>query len=280
MSLKKLNSEIIMNTKALKFWNANTFEFSTFQNLRKNFINKKTNKVGTDQSGKCIYTYNELGFRGDSPKKEGFKIMSVGCSNTEGLGLNDDETWSAQFCSLVKNSVNINLGVGGRSNDYIARAILTYYDVVSPDLILIQYTYPIRREFYTEKCGIEPFIPTHTWGFMRETDEGKMVHESLVKLQNDEEDFINWYKNHLLIKNFLENKKCNWIWNGKFSVSKDFKETNRFDGLKPFLDTAADGVHPGPITNKTYAYKLHKFIKENFPNYLPIDSYQKNTNLI
>jgi hypothetical protein len=38
---------------------------------KKNLI---TNVTDTDKSGKCTYTYNELGFRSDSPDKEGFKF--------------------------------------------------------------------------------------------------------------------------------------------------------------------------------------------------------------
>jgi hypothetical protein len=70
-----------MNT--LKFWSPNEFEFSS---LRVSLTRKKI-KLGTDGTGLCTYSYNELGFRGDSINKKGFRVMSIGCSNTEGVGL-------------------------------------------------------------------------------------------------------------------------------------------------------------------------------------------------
>jgi hypothetical protein len=211
-----------------------------------------------------------LGFRGDSIKKEGFRVMSLGCSITEGVGVNDNETWPAQFCNHIENGVNFNFGTGGRSNDFICRCLMSYYDLIKPDLVLIMYTFPHRREIYTEDNGIEPYIPTRVWGKLLETEEGQTIQSSLDILQNDNSDFINWYKNHQLIKLFLESKKCNWLWNGWMGVPTDYMESNRFDGeYRNFIDKGADNSHPGPIHNKEYAKKLKNHIQDKFPHYLP-----------
>ena len=169
----------------LKYWDPNEFEISSFKfklDERKNKIFKTS---GSDNTGLCTYTYNELGFRGDSIKKEGFKVMSLGCSITEGVGVNDNETWPAQFCSHMENAVNFNFGTGGRSNDFICRCLMSYYDLIKPDLVLIMYTFPHRREIYTEDGGIEPFIPTTSWGYLKETDDGIKTQEYLTYLQNN-----------------------------------------------------------------------------------------------
>ena len=258
--------------KPLKYWTTNGFEISSYKFQLSNKINKSFRTSGSDNTGKCTYTYNELGFRGDSIKKEGFKVMSLGCSNTEGVAVNDHETWPAQFTSLIPNGVNFNFGTGGRSNDFIVRCLLTYYDVIKPDLVLIMYPSPLRREIYTKDGGIEPFMPTASWGYLKETDDGIKTQEYLTYLQNDNEDTINWYKNHLLIKYFLESKKCNWIWNGcnvRETTSIDHNEPNKFDGdYGRYLDLGVDNGHPGPNHNKTYADKLHDFILKNFPHYI------------
>jgi hypothetical protein len=75
----------------------------------------------------------------------------------------------------------------------------------------------------------------------------------------------------LLIKYFLETKKCNWLWNGQFDIPKDYGEFNRFDGNyeRPFLDYGVDNVHPGPRHNYQYSIRLFEHIKKNFRNYLP-----------
>lgn len=258
----------------MKYWTPETFEISSYKYHLSDKVNKSFKTSGSDNSGLRTYTYNELGFRADSINKSGFKIISIGCSNTEGVGIDDTETWPAQFSKLVPNGVNHNLGMGGRSNDYICRVLLTYYDVIKPDLVLIMYTSPQRREFYTKDGGIEPFMPTGNWGYMKETDDGRRIQSLKTELQNDNEDFINWYKNHLLIKYFLESKKCNWLWNGWMGIDKTITEFNRFDGEYGMLfkDFGVDGVHPGPNHNIKYSIELYNHIYNNFKNYLPKES--------
>jgi lysophospholipase L1-like esterase len=92
------------------------------------------------------------------------KIMSIGDSNTEGVGVNNDETWPSQFSKLITNGVDHNFGMGGRSNDFIARCLITYYDLIKPDLVLIMYTSPQRRELYTKDGGIRAIHDNFTMG--------------------------------------------------------------------------------------------------------------------
>ena len=260
---------------SLKYWTPELFEISSHSFHLKDRINKSYKSSGSDDTGKCTYTYNELGFRGDSVYKEGFKVMSLGCSITEGVGVNDNETWPAIFCKMIPNSVNLNFGTGGRSNDFITRCLLTYFDLVKPDLVLINYTFPSRREYYSKDNFIEPYHPTAKWGFMQEKEDGEMIHSYISYLQNDNEDFINWYKNHLLIKYFLESKKCNWLWEGN-NLNTEHSDFNRFEtGFKKYgpyfkyIDVGVDNKHPGPLHHATYSKKFYKHIYENFRDYLP-----------
>jgi lysophospholipase L1-like esterase len=257
----------------LKFWSPDGFEVSSYKWKLQERVNKRFNGSGSDTSDKCTYTYNELGFRGDSIHKEGFKIMSIGCSITEGIGVNDTHTWPNLFSKLVDNGVDLNFGFSGRSNDYISRCLLSYYDIIKPDLVLIMYTFTPRKEYYTQYGGIEPFVPGLEWGYMKETEDGQNVQSHLTKVQNNNEDFINWYKNHLLIKYFLESKKCNWIWNGSNLHDISVFENNRYDGgYSIYTDLGSDGVHPGTNHNSSYAIRLYNFIYKNFRNYLPENS--------
>jgi hypothetical protein len=121
------------------------------------------------------------------------------------------------------------------------------------------------------------------WGYLKETTEGTQICNHLIELQNDYTDYVNWYKNHLLIKLFLESKKCNWIWNGSFGIPKEYQENNRFDGdymNKPFIDLGADESHPGPKHNKEYVSKLINHIEINFPHYLSNDNNSHNQKLL
>ncbi len=270
--------------KPLEYWTPDTFDVVSYTrdnspysdifrtpglNLKYK-INKSFNTCGFDKSGKCVYTYNELGYRGDSIHKSGFKILSIGCSMTEGAGVNDNETWSHQFTKLIENGVDFNLGLSGRSNDYITRVLITFYNLLKPDLVLIMYTSPLRREIYTKDGGIEPYRPGMQWGYMKETEDGRKIQNHLIELQNDNEDFINWYKNHQLIKLFLESKGCNWLWNGWFGIPKEYKEYNRFDGMYgDFIDKGIDNFHPGSQHNYQYSKVLFNYIYKNFRYFLP-----------
>ena len=254
--------------KSLKYWTPEDFEIATHSFRLSERVNRTYSKSGTDNTGLCEYSYNELGFRGDSPTKSGFKVMSIGCSITEGVGVNNEDTWSDQFSNYIPNGVNLNFGTGGRSNDFITRCLLSYYDLIRPDLVLIMYTESHRREYFTGDGGVEPYH-VNKWGYFDETEEGVKNHESLLELSNKEYNFQNWYKNHLLIKYFLESKGCNWLWNGWFAT-KGYQDDLRFDGdFHPFIDYGVDGKHPGINTHKTYASKLHSHIKQHFPYYLP-----------
>lgn len=253
----------------LKHWNSEEFEISSYKYSLKERVNKTYTTSGSDNTGKCIYTYNELGFRGDSITKKGFKIMSLGCSITEGVGVNDNETWPAQFTTHIVNGVNLNFGTGGRSNDFIARCLISYFDIIKPDLVLIMYTFPQRREVYTKDGGIEPYIPLLSWGKLLETEEGKNIQKNMDELQNEHVDFINWYKNHQLIKLFLESKNANWLWDGRH-LNIDYTDSNRLvlSNNINFGKDGADNQHPGPIDYKDYSTLLYDYICHKFPYYL------------
>jgi hypothetical protein len=202
-----LKTKGIVNTcqkMRVKFYLEPTQIIGCNKSLRER-INQTYTTSGNDNTNLCTYTYNELGFRGDSIHKKGFRVMSIGCSLTEGVGVNNKNTWSAQFCSHIPNSVNLNFGVSGRSNDYISRCLISYCDEIKPDLVLILYTFNHRREIYTQSEQIEPYIPGQSWGYLEETEDGRIIQKTKDELQNDNEDFINWYKNHLLITKYLEN---------------------------------------------------------------------------
>jgi len=247
----------------LRYWTSDEFEISSYKWHLDERKNKSYTTSGSDNTGLCKYTYNELGFRGDSINKKGFKVMSLGCSLTEGVGVNDNETWPAQLCSHIDNSVNFNFGVGGRSNDFIVRCLLSFFDLIKPDLVLIMYTYKTRKEYYTKTNGIEPFIPGQSWGYLSETNDGKQVQYLKTMLQNDNEDYINWFKNHLLITNFLENKNVPFVWNDSLSKNS-YTDKNKFDyEYYPYVDLGADFAHPGSEHHKKYAKNLYDYISKN-----------------
>ena len=139
-------------------------------------------------------------------------------------------------------------------------------------MVLILYTFNHRREIYTTDNGIEPYIPGRSWGYLEETEDGRIIQKTKDELQNDNEDFINWYKNHLLITNYLENKKITFVWN---SVDTDYIDDNKFIiPYTPFIDYGADGSHPGLMHNTQYSNKLFDWISIKYPNMFTLNNYK------
>jgi hypothetical protein len=244
---------------SLKFWSPKEFDIASYKWHLKERVDKEIMGNGSDE-GNCYYTFNELGFRGDSPKKKGLRVMSVGCSHTEGIGVHNHQTWSHHLSKLLPSGVDLNLGISGRSNDYIARTILAWTDYMKPSIVLAMYTYPHRREFYRETGEVEPYHPT-PWGYFDEEKEGRILWANKIASTNNEEDFMNWYKNHQLITYYLKSKEIPFIWNGTFLGTK-YTDENRFDGDYPNLPD--EHKHANGAQNELYAKKLFKHIEKKF----------------
>jgi hypothetical protein len=242
---------------SLKFWKPISFDVTSFRWKLKERVGRRFQGSGSDHSNKNDYTYNEIGFRGNSTLNSGYKIMSVGSSYTEGIGVNDNETYSYYLSKLI-GGVDLNFGYSGRSNDYIARTILTFTDKIKPDFVNVMYTYPTHREFYTKNGGIEPYAP-NPWGYYKEHPDGIREFDALHHTLNNEDDYINWYKNHLLITYYLKSKGIPFIWNGTF-LQTDYTDENRFDGEYPYFEN--DSTFATADDNKKYAENLYNHLKK------------------
>lgn len=245
--------------QSLKYWTPEDFEISSYKWSFKERPGKQFLGNGSDK-GTTHYRFNEIGFRGDNTIFNGVKLMSVGCSHTEGIGVKDIHTWPHLLSRKIKTGIDYNLGMSGRSNDYISRAILTWTDYLKPHLVLIMYTYPDRREYYTETGGIEPFHK-NPWGYFDEDISGRMKWANVMSISNDEENFINWYKNHQLITYYLKSKRIPFIWNGTF-LKTDYTDENRFDGDYPYFEDV--DLHANEKVNEAYAETLFNYITEKF----------------
>ena len=250
---------------SLQFWMKETFDVTSESTWNLAERKNTTSTIsGNDNSGMCSYTYNELGFRGDSIYKGGYRILSVGDSHTEGVGVNDNETWSHQLSKLIPGAVDLNAGFGGRSNDYIARVIISLFKTFRPNIVCVMYTFPTRKEYYTKNGNLQPFH-MNPWNYFKEDELGKKEFEAFSYLSHDENDMINWYKNHLLISNFLKANNTPFVWNGSFLNDSTIIDENRFDGdYDNFLDKSVEKTHAGAYHNKQYAKKLYNFINEKY----------------
>jgi len=247
---------------------------------------------GSDESGEKEYSFNSLGYRCDefNPKSKE-NIFIAGCSYTLGVGLNSEETWAYQFKKLLaeerKSKLDevglMNFSVGGASNDYIARILLSQSSLVKPDLIVAYFTHSYRTEYLDEEA-IKMIGP---WSVNLDFkgDKGTQLHLddledealSYYSYTTPELEFVNMVKNMVLLQSYCKSSHINWVF---ASIYKDdlFSESHLSNPVCSrllalldrehycnsnikIIDTAADNSHPGPKSNKAFAEKIFETYK-------------------
>ncbi len=105
------------------------------------------------------YQYNSHGYRCPEfgrPESRGcLRVLSLGCSITFGIGLPEEDTWPHRICRYIAKTsnervINYNLGVPGSSNEGIIVRGMQAAQVLQPDFIFVQYTFPSRRLYVHE----------------------------------------------------------------------------------------------------------------------------------
>ncbi|MEQ8694165.1 MAG: hypothetical protein RIC85_02420 [Gammaproteobacteria bacterium] len=237
------------------------------------------NRYGMDRSGEKTYAFNSLGYRGEEYNPDAkIKFAVVGCSNVFGTGLNQEETLGHHFKTFLAaanglelSEVNcFNFGVGGTSNEYGARTILSQVEENLFDLVIFNLTPAGRWEYLDEE------------GF-HSVKVGSVDPEALDKLPPYVAAYYDLHnyalgnlmtiKNILLVQFFLRQIGTPLIISNDWSPLKNVKNP----ALQPLVDlvdhsivhnhkfrsqradSAADGTHVGPITNKAAAITLLRF---------------------
>jgi hypothetical protein len=237
-----------------------------------------SNRFDSDKSGTKEYKLNSLGFRGEEYNPLAKKrIFVIGDSSTFGVGLNIEETWPYRFKEKYAKkyrykieSVNImNFAVGGVSNDFITRTILSQCKRVKPDLLIILFSYVSRTE-YVEGKIIEPIYSYAKFEVARD----------YYIYYTEEIGFINFLKNLLLIQYFCKVHDINYIFcaieykrlnHGRIRSNAIIKSLIKLVDKQYFCDftlgkedQAVDRWHRGPKSNEIFANKLLKFYAKNF----------------
>lgn len=214
--------------------------------------------------------FNEKGYRSDSFLKKGhLNILSIGCSDVFGLGLNKEERFSDLFCRYLKDKTskeinNFNLGLPGKSNDYISRNIISTFNMLKPNIVIICFTRIIRREFFDKDGKCIDFLPNH------DNFKNIFIYESFNLLSNKNNDLINFYKNYKLIYEFLKSKKTIMFFTlslntkGNLVGLEDIEniiDKKNYIGYFDWIDNS-DKHHPGIKSNYLLFEKIVNKQKE------------------
>lgn len=217
------------------------------------------------------YRFNKNGFRCEefSEIKNRQKVLSVGCSNTCGIGLPEQHTWPYQVTqeiahqTLWSNTVNLNLGLAGSSNRSIAIRAIRAMELFEPKYAFVAWTYPSRIQFVYEDGEVAD------WWAPDKKDEASLDPKVLMKLdyftqvQSDMNDLNNLIYD---IKNVEMAARCYNVrlCNSFIYLDKPAQDWLRprvfglFDHSKPTwsADRARDLLHPGPDYNRWLAEKM------------------------
>jgi hypothetical protein len=180
-----------------------------------------------------IYQYNKHGFRTtdfelNSSKKS---VLCLGCSFTEGIGLNSEQTWPDLLRPYFPDHMVYNLGVAGSSSDTVARLLTNVGSLLNTSHVFIVWPTVGRYETYSEK------IASH-WNH----------HHTEMYNKNT---LIESHAYNAKMKNVAIVKLLQQIYQYQVIDIQSGLETPEW------IDKARDG-HPGPLWQQALARVLYK----------------------
>ena len=228
---------------------------------------KNKNIIGHNS---VTYTFNEHGFRCDSfSLPSDFPVIFVGCSITEGVGVNYQDIWAYQLLSQIRNHTKKvipywNIGFAGAGIDTNANMLYKVCQLIHPKLIII-YSAPLhRREFnlwsnepllcgpWTSNQHIVPLISDEYFS-MHQAKRSLNLIESLRSSNLAQAVFSIW--DHPGVEDTATNK-----------VIANYKNFINVKQDSVAIDVARDMKHPGPNTHS----KIAKCIWGNIQHHVPI----------
>ena len=195
-----------------------------------------------------VYDFNSYGYRSAEPftGPPSPSIVYMGCSFTEGVGLPVKDIWPTLLHNKIEEHMGCsyahhNLGVGGASNDSIARRALAV-GMLNPVLVVILYTFLYRREYISIPGGViqsafAPWNPQAT---------------SILEQGDANNDAYNFLQNKSLIE--LSAQSGDWLLMSTVADSEASTEKGiladqsffvRTDPWAGSIPRARDMAHPG-----------------------------------
>jgi hypothetical protein len=210
------------------------------------------------RSKKITYKVNSSGYRTREWKDINWKesIVILGCSNTFGIGLDEDETISYMLESKINRPV-INLGYPSGSNELILNnSVALFENFGAPYGVVINWSTPDRMRYFFKD------------GYL---DLGPWNHDTYDSFQ-DGVDIDKLYKlstldeNNVISKNYYISRTANSIWSGRtkyvtfsyFGISAHYSRADEFFTID---NGARDMLHPGHKNSEEVANFLYEKLK-------------------
>ena len=201
------------------------------ENMSRSSTKRELEELGYADPSTVTYHINKHGFRG--PMVENCDLLALGCSNTMGIGVAQDNIW----CSVVARELNqslTNLGSGGAGLDTVFRIADHWIPRLRPAQVLLLLPPEKRIEVFT---GKQPYTYQIT----------EMEKFGSRDWWLTDANFNNYNKRSLMAIRFI----CQQ-YNCELAVLPGGEDDITY------LDKARDLVHPGV---KSHAYLASQFIE-------------------
>jgi hypothetical protein len=208
------------------------------------------------------YRFNAHGYRSSEFSERGrINILVAGCSYVFGQALPLQELFHALVGADLQASLGApvvvwNLGVGGCSNDHICRLLQLSVPLLDPDLVLVNFTWPSRREYVAANGEFFDRLPHFKPSWSRVLAS---CWESFEALASDKDDTLNLFRNYKAIESLLSDR--DWLFSAPNNHSLDrlgrhHAKARFVGGLHPLdgiKDFARDNFHPGAAHHRELA---------------------------
>lgn len=218
----------------------NWFSSDSLETYNHNVKNRLTDLQATGlMDYKFNYKFNSLGFRCDEFTNNPC-IMFLGCSNTVGTGLPQENIWP-ELLSKKMNMQCANLGISGGSLDTSFRLCHGYIDRINPKIVVLLPSNGIRCEFVSN-MGLENL---GAWVFDTHYGVEDSQYKNFYRMWSvdNNNDFFNREKNILAIESLCVKR------NIKFVLAQQ-------DALDTPGSFARDLQHYGIEAHKSFADKI------------------------
>ena len=187
----------------------------------------------------CIsYLYNSQGFR-DEEFNNDPAGLALGCSFTQGTGIDLDSTWPRQLSHMLDMRI-WNLGVGGSATDTAYR--LAEYWITHLNVKFVTMCVPDAHRFEIWDNGV-PHAITHNAASFSELNDFKKLYWG-----NDQNGKINQTKNLLAIEQLCVRASVPFYY---LFLRTHWRH----------VDPGRDLAHSGRKSNKMFAKTMHNLIK-------------------
>lgn len=209
------------------------------------------------------YQFNNYGFRCDNfvdYSKFKYRILFLGCSHTEGVGIPVEETWAYKLLQRINEELGENIpywtiAMSGTGLDTQTRALYQLNDMLRPNIIIALFPEASRREVYNGFHYLKQMNKEEYYYYHKAFSDDKVIMYQLGKNLC----FLKLLADKYNTKIIANSEGSDEIYYQEYFDCFDFyRYKTNFHSNK--IDWARDMGHIGKKSNTKFALKVYNEI--------------------